>query len=425
MTKRISVKGLTWLFAFIYFASYVTRINFSAIIQEFATDTGIEKTVLSSILVCLSITYGVGQIINGWLGDKIKPQLLIFCGLASATVINLLFPFISFSVPLMCVFWGVNGFAQAMMWPPMVKILVGSMNEEEYGNSVIKIFCGSSFGTIFVYLIAPLIIKLWSWKGVFIACATIGIIACIVWYLMQEKTVVTETEAEVENTKTSIPAPFKFPKEAVFPIVFIMIAISFQGMLRDGVTSWMPTYLAEVFEMDNAMSILSTVSIAIFTTISYFVTGWMYKKFFRTEVACGIALYGVVLFFTALQYILYDFGAGIAIVCMTMTTSAIHGVNLMLVSHVPKRFKKYGNISTISGVLNACTYVGSAIFTYGVAVLANSLGWRPTVGIWFIIGICGVACCFMALKAWRKFVLGKDGETETVVPEVVSTETEN
>ena len=424
MSKRISVKGLTWLFAFIYFASYVTRINFSAIIQEVATDTGFEKTVLSSILVCLSITYGVGQIINGWLGDKIKPELLIFCGLVSATVINLVFPFISFSVPLMCVFWGVNGFAQAMMWPPMVKILVGSMTEEEYGNSVIKIFCGSSFGTIFVYLISPLVIKLWSWEGVFIVAAVIGIVACVVWYLMKDRAKLPEVETE-EKTQTSTPAPFKFPKEAVLPIVFIMIAIAFQGMLRDGVTSWMPTYLAEVFEMDNAMSILSTVSIAIFTTISYFVTGWLYKKFFRTEVACGIALYGVVLGFTAVQYLLFDLGAGVAIVCMTMTTSAIHGVNLMLVSHVPKRFKKYGNISTISGVLNACTYVGSAIFTYGVAVLANSLGWRPTVGIWFIIGVCGVSCCFVALKSWRKFVLGKDEDVQSIEAEKVSVETEN
>lgn len=410
MEKRISVKSLTWLFAFIYFASYVTRINFSAIIQEVSTDTGFEKTVLSSILVCLSITYGVGQIVNGWLGDKIKPQSLIFCGLASATIVNLVFPLVSFSVPLMCVFWGVNGFAQAMMWPPMVKILVGSMNEEEYGNSVIKIFCGSSFGTIFVYLISPLIIKLWSWEGVFIATATIGVVACVVWFFMKEKTLLEVAEGKEQISQKSTPAPFKFPKEAIMPIALIMTAIAFQGMIRDGVTSWMPTYLAEVFEMDNATSILSTVSIAIFTTISYFVTGWLYKKFFRTEVACGIALYFIMLFFTALQYLLFDLGAGMAIVCMTMTTSAIHGVNLMLVSHVPKRFKKYGNISTISGVLNACTYVGSAIFTYGVAVLAESLGWRSTVGIWFIIGVLGVSCCLVALKSWRKFVLPKETE---------------
>jgi OPA family glycerol-3-phosphate transporter-like MFS transporter len=306
----------------------------------------------------------------------------------------------------MCVFWSINGFAQAMMWPPMVKILVGSMTEDEYGNSVIKIFCGSSAGTIFVYLVSPLIIELWSWKGVFVVTAVIGVTASVVWHFLKAK---TELLVGVETSENFEPAPFKFPQEAIFPIAFIMIAITFQGMLRDGVTSWMPTYLAEVFEMGNSASILCTVSIAIFTTVSYFVTGWLYKKFFRTEVGCGIALYGVVLLFTLLQYLLFDLGAVFAIVCMTMTTSAIHGVNLMLVSHVPKRFKKYGNISTISGILNACTYVGSAIFTYGVAVLAETLGWRSTVGIWFIIGIFGVSCCLIAIKAWQRFV-NKDAD---------------
>ena len=404
MKKNMSAKTLTWLFVFVYFASYVTRINFSAIIQEVATDTGLAKSALSGVLVCLSITYGVGQIVNGWLGDKIKPQRLIFYGLLIATAVNLVFPFFAFSVPLMCVFWAVNGFAQAMMWPPMVKILVGTMSEEEYGASVIKIYCGSSAGTIFVYLVSPLIIKLWGWKAVFAVTSLIGVLSCVLWGVMQGKMVIGDGNKTQEVQETSAPAPFKFPKQAALPMLFIMIAITFQGMLRDGVTSWMPTYLAEVFQMDNATSILCTVSLAIFSIISYYASGWIYRTFFRSETGCAISLYLVVLFFTALQYLCFDFGAVFAIVCMTMTTAAIHGVNLMLISHVPKRFKKYGNISTISGVLNACTYLGSAIFTYGVAVLAESLGWRATVGVWFIIGIFGCLCCLVALKPWRKFI---------------------
>ena len=268
MKKNISAKTLTWLFVFVYFASYVTRINFSAIIQEVATDTGLAKSALSGVLVCLSITYGVGQIVNGWLGDKIKPQRLIFYGLLIATAVNLVFPFFAFSVPLMCVFWAVNGFAQAMMWPPMVKILVGTMSEEEYGASVIKIYCGSSAGTIFVYLVSPLIIRLWGWKAVFAVTSLIGVLSCVLWGVMQGKMVIGDGNKTQEVQETSAPAPFKFPKQAVLPMLFIMIAITFQGMLRDGVTSWMPTYLAEVFQMDNATSILCTVSLAIFSIIS-------------------------------------------------------------------------------------------------------------------------------------------------------------
>ena len=81
----------------------------------------------------------------------------------------------------------------------------------------------------------------------------------------------------------------------------------------------------------------------------------------------------------------------------------MHGVNLMLITHVPKRFKKYGSISTISGAINSCTYIGAAISTYGVAVLAETIGWRWTVGVWALIALAGTACCLVAAKPWKRF----------------------
>ena len=75
----------------------------------------------------------------------------------------------------------------------------------------------------------------------------------------------------------------------------------------------------------------------------------------------------------------------------------------MLITHVPKRFKKYGGISTISGLINSCTYIGAAISTYGIALLSESVGWRGTIGVWFIIATLGAACCFVAAAPWKRF----------------------
>ena len=404
MKKLTTAQKITYLFAFIYFASYVTRLNFAAVIQEVVTQTQYEKSALSIVLVCLSISYALGQIVNGWLGDKTKPQNLIACGLVIATAVNFIFPLFSFSIPLMCVLWTINGFAQAMMWPPIIKILVAELTEEEYGYSVIRISSGSSIGVILVYLVSPLLISVWGWQSVFVACATLGLGATIFWFSVKNKLINADTEKSTQNSQTSVPATLKFPKEAVLPMVFIMTAIVFQGMLRDGVTTWTPSYLSEVFNMPSEASILCTVSLAIFTIVSYYGGGWVYKRFFKNEVSCAIAMYFVALAFALALYIFFDVGAVLAIVCLTMITAAIHAVNLMLITHVPKRFKKYGNISTISGVVNACTYVGSAIFTYGVAALAENYDWRFTVGVWCVLVVLGMTCTFIASKYWNKFI---------------------
>ncbi len=399
--KTLSGKALAWILTAVYFASYVTRINFSAIIQEIVTDTGFEKTSLSIILVCLSITYGAGQIINGRLGDIIKPQKLILIGISAATLINFILPLFSSSVVMMAILWAINGFAQAMMWPPMVKILVATADDAMYSYSVIRISWGSSFGTILVYLTAPLLIGLFGWKGVFVCSALVGLAIGIVWFFAQRRISLPD---DLDLSSNGEKKKLVIPKITIFPLIFIALGIIFQGMLRDGVTSWMPTYLAEVFKFDNKVSILCTLSLAVFSIICFSVAGGVYRKFFKSEVTCAGLIFAVAAVSALFLFIFFESHAIVAIFLMAMITGCMHGVNLMLISIVPKRFKKYGNISTISGLVNACTYIGAAISTYAIALLSERIGWRNTVGVWFVIAIVGTASCIVALKPWNKFI---------------------
>ena len=402
----ITGKKLAWLFAFVYFASYVTRINFGAVIQEVVTYTGFEKSELSVILVCMSVSYGVGQIINGRIGDKIKPQNLIFIGLIAACSINLIFPFFSGSIPVMCVLWAINGFAQSMMWPPIVKIMVNTMDEVTYGSASVIVSLGSSIGTIAVYLTAPLIITLLSWQFVLFLSAAIGLLSVIIWAAVKDK-VYDENAIAITGSKSTPSSKLVFPKTAIFPLVFIALAVICQGMLRDGVTSWMPSLLSDTFEMGNSASILCTVSLSLFSMVAFIIAGAFYKKFFRNEVACAAAIFAIASVSALLLSLLLGTGAIAAIVFMTLITGAVHGVNLMLIGHVPKRFRKYGNISTISGAINSCTYIGSAIATYGIAKLSELYGWQFTTLIWFVIAVLGLVFCLIAIPKWKKFIKKK------------------
>ena len=72
----------------------------------------------------------------------------------------------------------------------------------------------------------------------------------------------------------------------------------------------------------------------------------------------------------------------------------------MLVCMLPAYFSKYGNVGTVSGVLNSCTYVGSAVSTYGIAVISQSLGWHSTIFVWFMIALLGTILCLGSAKQW-------------------------
>lgn len=394
---KLDNKRLTWVLTLVYFSSYATRINLSAIISEMVTATGFSKTELAVSLVTLSVTYGLGQIINGVLGDRIKPVNMIFTGLLTATVINLVFPFFATAPMIMSLLWGLNGFVQAMIWPPIVKILVANMDDAMYAYASVRISWGSSLGTIFIYLSAPLVISLFGWQGVFVVSAAIGALSTAIWFKVKDRIHLSGITVSPEQDTKQV---FCFPKHIRYPLLFIALGIVFQGMLRDGVTSWMPSYLSEVFQLGNRTSIFCTVSLAIFSIISFSLADVLYRRFFTNEVVCSAVIFS---FAVGIALLLYWFDSGVllTILLMALLTACMHGVNLMLVSHVPKRFKKYGNISTVSGVLNACTYVGSAIFTYGVALLSETIGWHYTIGVWAMIALAGTLCCAIAAKPWR------------------------
>ena len=64
-----------------YFVSYITRINYGTVLLEIVNSEGITKMSASMAVTGSFVTYGIGQLISGWLGDRIKPRYLMFIGL--------------------------------------------------------------------------------------------------------------------------------------------------------------------------------------------------------------------------------------------------------------------------------------------------------------------------------------------------------
>ena len=80
----------------------------------------------------------------------------------------------------------------------------------------------------------------------------------------------------------------------------------------------------------------------------------------------------------------------------------MNGINLLFISILPTYFKKYGNISTVSGVLNSTTYVGSALSTYGIAFVSVRFGWSASTLVWLILGAVSMMLCLINIPAWQK-----------------------
>ena len=407
MTKLQNKKDVgvfTLLCSVIYFMSYVSRINLSAVFVAVTESGYAPKDAVALALTVCSVTYGAGQLISGFLGDKFKPHNLIFTGFIITAVMNMAVGTIGGNSVVLL--WAVNGFAQSLMWPPLVKIMSDKLCEDDYKKAVVKVSWGSSCGTIAVYLLSPFIIKALSVKFVFIISSVLAIIMSVVVKAVFDKNELFRVESIIKsvNKNDSEAGESKgFSKSAVILLSLIMFAILCQGALRDGVTNWTPTYISEIFNLDSSLSILTSVILPIFSVLSFTFVSFINRKFVKNELVCAGVVFAIGAVSGALLLVLGGKSVAVALVLLALLVGSMHGVNLILVCMTPAFFAKYGKVSFVSGLINSSTYVGAAISTYGIALFTESFGWDKTVGLWVGIAFVGTMICLCVSKAWTAF----------------------
>ena len=404
MTSKVKgrVKAIAWLLCFAYFASYVMRINLSVVIVEVYTSLGKTKDDVAIVLTSLTIAYGLGQILCGFLGDKLKPNVVLTIGFIITICCNVAIFFTS-SITLMTVIWTINGLGHAMFWPPIVKLMSIHLTDVEYSYASVRVTWGSSMATILLYLCCPFLLFIMDWRTIMLICAGIGLIIMILWIVLYPK-LFDKEKTKSEITPSIATKGVKPPKYVFLPLALIMIAIVMQGALRDGVTYWMPSYLVEEFSIPSKWSILITVVLAVFSMISFTVFDYINRRFFKNEVLSSVWIFGLAIVSTVLLYVTNLFGIAVpSILLMAILVACMHGVNLMLIAFVPKRFKRSGKVSTYSGFVNCCTYIGAAISTYGFAKISELHGWGITIIIWVGVSLIGCIMCAVALPKWKKF----------------------
>ena len=393
---RKQVSRIIFICSLVYMISYVTRNSYNAIISEMVNSTGLAKSTLSVALTGAFITYGIGQLVSGYFGDKVQPKYLIAIGLAATSIMNLLIPFCQNAVQ-MAIVWCFNGFAQSFMWPPIVKILFTALAAEDYSLGCVRVSWGSSIGNVFVYLTAPLLIVTFGWKSVFLSSSTMGVIGLLLWLKMCPLIDMTTPAKEKQAGFTNRNLTF------VLPLILVILSIILHGILKDGVTTWMPSYISETFGLSSEISILAGVVLPLFAIVCYSVFNYMYLRL-KDPMICSFLIFLLSICVCGCLYLLSDHNALVSIALSAVITGCMHGINFMLIGITPTVLGKGGNVSTFSGILNCSAYVGSALSAWVIPMATENAGWSATLLLWLCIACAGALLCGICILPWKRMV---------------------
>ena len=410
MTKK-QERGLVALCSLLYFTSYFTRKNFAAVMVELISLELLDKEAAGLVVSALFITYALGQIISGFLGDRISPSALICSGLILTTACNLTMP-LAVSLPWLCVLiWAVNGLAQALFWPPLVRLLSENLTHDGFVRANVVITAAAHGATILTFLFTAFCLSFVDWRTAFYGPALLSLAVLALWLGGMRLLHLTRSatpQGKAGEEKATLSTRQFLPLLLTAGLLPILLVIMLQGYLRDGIDAWLPTLFSEAFSQTSASSVLASVVLPIFAILSVYAVGALHRRWLKNEIFGALVFFAIAALL-ALPLLLcmewkHPAAAFLSLLLISLFSACMHAMNFLLISCLPSRFARHGRAATASGICNAATYAGSATATYGIALTAEMLGWTETVLSWLGIALLGLLACLLALRPYTRFL---------------------
>lgn len=384
-TKRYSyvLIFLCWL---AYTSSYFGKLSYSANINQIEDFFNVSHGQSGLVGTLLFVSYGVFQIINGFLVKRYNIRFVVAMGLFSSGVINLLVG-ISTNFVVVTVLWFFNGIALSFLWTAVIRVLAETLTKEYMAKSSVVIGTTVPMGTLVVYGLSALFVELGVFRAIFYFSGIAMPVVAIIWFVFLPKiTSKIPKDAEVE-TKAEMLKVSKAEIKGVYLSVFCFFAIAVcVNLIKDGLNTWAPVIFKNEYGISGSLSIILTLALPCIAVFGNLFAVTLHKKIpdFVTQVAIMFVLsgglVGVVLLALDFKILL------LTIICFVLIFLMISSCNSVVTSVFPLFMKARINSGKIAGLTNGFCYLGSALSSYVLGAIAENFGW--TIVFYVILGVC-------------------------------------
>ena len=409
-------KVLFWLAWLVYFSSYLGRLNYSSAMSSILQENILTTAQAGAISMAYFFAYGIGQLCNGILGDLGRPEKMVFFGLFGAGLANLLMGNVR-TFPVMIALWGINGYLQSMIWPPIIRIFAERYTADQKMKYIVNIASSMAIGTLTSYFLSACAIRLWGWSSVFLVASAIMIPLSVLWIagfcrvdlcMQKGEAAASSSERKIRSIKenesegncgekSAGAAPFgKLLTSS--GLLLILFPVLIHGMLKDGVTQWVPTYISDRYAVSASFSVILTMVLPLINLSGAYLARFAQKKNPDREMENSAVFFAVAAMALCGLLLLNGVSAVLSVLLFAVITSCMLAVNTLYVSMIPMHFEAAHRVSTVSGFLNAVAYIGSAVSTFLIGVLVERGGWPVTMGSWILATVAALAVAVVFRK---------------------------
>ncbi|MDP6108224.1 MAG: MFS transporter, partial [Candidatus Brocadiia bacterium] len=149
-----------------YAASYLGRQNLPAALTAIGADTDLDAAALGQVGAVFFLIYGIGQFINGLIGDRVGARGFIALALFASALLNIAFGLTS-SLGVMVLVWGANAYFLSIGWGQVVKTTSRWFPPRMWGKAGGVLSTCYVIGKVGALLLAGWIAQSYGWRNAF------------------------------------------------------------------------------------------------------------------------------------------------------------------------------------------------------------------------------------------------------------------
>ncbi|HKI69262.1 MAG TPA: MFS transporter, partial [Verrucomicrobiae bacterium] len=367
--------------------------NLSFANEAISRQYGFSRADIGAIITTALLAYACGQVVNGFLTDRIGGKRVMLIAAFGTVTMNLLFGAASFFglLWLFVTIRGIDGYMQSFGAPGMVKINTAWFNHRERGRFAGIFGFMINLGRFGISKLGPSLLAGFTllgliripplhWRWLFwipaIICALVAVgMALTVKHTPEEagfhNVIVDETHyAQLEaHPKFSFVLRTILTNRAVW---LVASAYACTGAVRQAVDQWFPRYMQDVFKMDMTSASFQWLAflIPVVASVGSLTSGYISDTFCkgrRAPVAAVLYLLETCIILLAAQFHT-AVAAIVFFLLISFTANSTHSIlGTAAVMDIGGRKLAGGAF----GIIDACQYFGGSLAGYFLGLLLD------------------------------------------------------
>jgi sugar phosphate permease len=416
-----------WTLWLTYGAFYFCRQNLSTAVPGMKLSVaegglGLSQEQVGWILASLKIAYGLGQLVNGQLSERVPSRVMLAIGMFGSAALNVLFGFSTGFYFLLFV-WAINGYCQSLGWTPCIRVAANWVPIARRGHAIGIIGTGYQITLGLTYVIASQAAELLGWRGaLYVPAILLSLAGVFMLVFLREAPGNQRTGSEGDPHPTTKLPQLSFSEGLYWtlynPTLWLLgLSLGLLNACRYGFLDWGVTHLMESRKVAVDKAGLQFFVIAIGAVAGSYLAGWATDRWFGGRRGPVICVLMAILGCLSLVYdtVVQSSVIG-SMILLVVIGFCIYGPQVLLVGTAPADLAHRGTSAAAAGFVNFMGYLGAATgdVVTGYYSASEHGGWQTAIYIWAGWAFGGAAIMAVLWNA----TTGKVGLVPAIVPKL-------